>query len=270
MRASAEAALGRILRENHPPRGFSRWIAPLIRRPPRCSRALSRAVSSGDEPGPGWAAIFTNPASEDAVAARLRRGGWRCYLPRYRRLLRGVKIIGGRRVRVRGPGEIVMRPLFSRYLFAEIDLETQAWSPIANCVGVNRLVLESREVGSRPALIHPEVIEAIRQAVSDGDFDDVRPTAPLRVDLKRKLDQGERPAVRVNGYGNLIGALVALDDNGRAQVLLNLLGGETIARTEAACNWSAWPIRDPSRTLHRVIQDEIGICPKFLDAQFCK
>lgn len=180
----------------------------------------------------GWCAVFCNPASEDVVALRLSRSGWRCYLPKYRRLLRGVKIVGGRRIRVKGPGTIVWRPLFPRYLFAEIDLSTQAWSPIANCVGVARLVMESRDPASPPALIDGEVVELIRASVDAGDFDDVPPPRVIRHDLKQMLDAGERPTVRVNGH-DIVGELLGLDDRGRASVLLTLLGRELVTTTDA-------------------------------------
>ncbi len=182
----------------------------------------------------GWCALFCNPASEQAVAARLRREGWRAYLPLYRKLLRGVIIKGGRRVRTKGAGEIVFRPLFTRYLFVEIDLETQAWTPLARCHGVDRLVLASREIGSRPGLIADEVIELIRQAVDAGDFDDhvARPKA-VREDLRKLLAAGEQPQVRINGF-DLVGRLQSLDENGRAAVLIELLGRPIITRTEAA------------------------------------
>ena len=182
----------------------------------------------------GWSALFCNPASENAVAVRLRREGWRVYLPLYRKLLRGVIIKGGRRVRTKGPGEIVFRPLFTRYLFVEIDLETQAWTPLSRCHGVDRLVLASREIGSRPGLIDPDIIELIRSSVDAGDFDDhaARPKV-VREDLRKLLAAGEQPAVRLNGF-DLVGRLQSLDDGGRASVLIELLGRPIVTRTEAA------------------------------------
>jgi len=184
-----------------------------------------------DQDGAGWCAVFTNPASEDAVAARLRRDGLRTFLPKYRKILRGIRIVSGRRVRTKGPGEIVLRPLFSRYLFVELYPE-QGWHGIATAPGVARLVMHTRDVGSPPALIHPEVIEAIREAVDRGDFDQARQTAPMRVDLKRMLDAGEQPRVKINGH-DIIGELLALDDQNRAAVLVELFNRPMVTRVDA-------------------------------------
>ena len=180
--------------------------------------------------GVGWAAVHTNPLCEDAVEARLRGDGLRTFLPRYRRLLRGVKIVGGRRVRTKGPGSIVMRPLFSRYLFCELWPE-QGWHDIARAPGVNRLVMQTRDVDSPPALIAGEVIQLIRESVDAGDFDDVRERID-RADLRKLLAEGRQPKVAMNGHP-LIGKLIGLDDAGRASVLVELFNRPMITTTDA-------------------------------------
>jgi len=107
----------------------------------------------------GWAAIMTNPASEDAVEARLQREGWRTYCPRYRKMLKGVRIVGGRRVRSRGSGEMVMRALFPRYVFAQLD-HGEPWHALAKTPGIAKLIMAAAAKGAdpQPALLAGEIV----------------------------------------------------------------------------------------------------------------
>lgn len=69
---------------------------------------------------PRWAVISTRPAQEERAEAKLREAGYRVYLPRQSKILRGVRIVDGRRVRCRGAGSTILVPLISCFLFAEL------------------------------------------------------------------------------------------------------------------------------------------------------
>jgi hypothetical protein len=168
-----------------------------------------------------WVVVVAKPGGEHIAEASLAGGGWSTYCPRFRRQLKGVRIApDGRRVRTRGAGSIVLRPLFPRYLFAR--LSEGRWWEMRSASGVVSVVmvpdsvprLGERDRENRPALVAPELVEAIRESVERGDFDEPR---PLRRDLRRLLDAGENPLVQVNGHP-IIGRLVGLDDHGRATV----------------------------------------------------
>lgn len=60
-----------------------------------------------------WAVVITRPACEDIAEKRLREAGFRVYLPRVRVVLAGHRT-------PRGRGEVVLRPMLPRYLFAEL------------------------------------------------------------------------------------------------------------------------------------------------------
>ena len=186
----------------------------------------------------GWIVIMSKSSAEHVAERTLQSAGWRVYCPRYRKLLRGTKIINGKKVGIRRGGEVVFRPLFSRYIFCELHPEQQWW-PIRKAVGVDRIVMEPSTVTrpgepdriALPALLHPEIIELIRQAMDAGEFDEYRPRI-VRNDLRQRLNRGERPMVRANGSG-IVGRLVGLNDAGRAQVLISLLGREVQATADA-------------------------------------
>src|SRR4051812_7207921 len=69
----------------------------------------------------GWAIVVAKAGAEVDAEGALSHAGVAVYLPRYRRVLRGIRITeDGRRVRTRGQGSAVLRPLLPPYLFAEL------------------------------------------------------------------------------------------------------------------------------------------------------
>jgi transcription antitermination factor NusG len=163
-----------------------------------------------------WGVVITKPLGEEVAARALSNGGWRVYLPRYRKILKGVRLDAeGRRHRTRGQGEIVLRPLFPRYLF--VDLTRRAWSEMVRLPGV--LALVGGVVGGewRPYAVGDEVVEAVRGAERSGRWDEAG-EGGRRKDLKA----GDR--VRIAELGDLVGELDEIGEDDRAWVLLTFLG----------------------------------------------
>jgi hypothetical protein len=167
-------------------------------------------------PETGWCCALTRPAAEEVAEKSIRQAGFRVYLPRYRKILRGVRLdeTTGRRIRTRGAGEVVMRPLFGQYIFIELH-PGQSEHGITIAVGVVKLLRHPAVGGlfGTPKLIDAEVIEEIRLAEQRGDFDQVRGAAPRlrRTDLA--------PGDQVSTAQGVGAELVGLDDAGRAQVM---------------------------------------------------
>ena len=174
----------------------------------------------------GWAVVMTRPASEELAERSIGEAGFRAYLPRYRRMLQGYLIRDGRRVRTRGPGEIVARPLFPRYLFAELH-PGQAEDGLGSARGVDHVLRPHRaSLETAPAtLVRAEVLEAIRLNVDRGRFD----TTGKRTDIKA----GDPVGIDSGDYERLIGELLDLDEKGRAHVLLEFLGRPVRAEVSA-------------------------------------
>src|SRR5215472_13998046 len=95
-----------------------------------------------------WYAVLTRPQAESAALANLLRQGYEAYLPRCR-----VRVSHARR------RQIVLRPLFPRYLFAGIDRTSMRWRPILSTFGVTDVV----RCGDEPAPVPIEVVSAIEE-----------------------------------------------------------------------------------------------------------
>jgi len=163
-----------------------------------------------------WYAVYTQPHAEPKALEHLLRQGYSAYLPRYR-----TRVSHARR------RQIVLRPLFPRYLFAAVDRATTPWRPILSTVGVTDVV----RTGDEPATVPEEIVAAIREREKIGGFD--------RVDPRRTLRLGELVRVTAGAFEDMIGSLVELRDQDRIVVLLELLGRAVRAQLPAEAVESA-------------------------------
>ena len=157
-----------------------------------------------------WYAVYTQPHAEPKALQHLLRQGYTAYLPRYR-----TKVSHARR------RQIVLRPLFPRYLFAGIDRATMPWRPILSTFGVTDIV----RAGDEPALVPTEIVTAIRERENTGAFD--------RLDSQQLLSLGELVRVTTGTFQDMVGRLVELRDHDRIVVLLELLGRTVRAQLRA-------------------------------------
>jgi len=157
-----------------------------------------------------WYAVYTQPHAEPKALQHLLRQGYTAYLPRYR-----TKVSHARR------RQIVLRPLFPRYLVAGIDRATMPWRPILSTFGVTDIV----RAGDEPALVPTEIVTAIRERESKGAFD--------RLDSQQPLSLGELVRVTTGTFEDMVGRLVELRDHDRIVVLLELLGRTVRAQLRA-------------------------------------
>lgn len=169
---------------------------------------------------PMWCVVISKPMNEELAEKSIREAGYGSYLPRYQKLIQA-RWVGGKTVRCAKGGEIVMRPLFPRYGFAELWPDQQ-WGPIKEAKGVMGLIMS----GDRPATISGEVIELIREIERNGEFDEVRRSDKPRTDLQIG------GLVRIPEH-QMVGKLLALDEKGRAQVLMDFLGRQVKPWVEA-------------------------------------
>ncbi len=94
-----------------------------------------------------WYVVQTQPHAESKAMAHLIRQGFAAYLPRYLKRRRHARKV-----------ETVEAPLFPRYLFVTVDMETQRWRSIHSTFGVSRLVCN----GDEPAPVPPAVVAALQ------------------------------------------------------------------------------------------------------------
>ncbi len=159
---------------------------------------LDRALAGG----PRWFAVHSLPHREAGAQQQLENQGFQTFLPRC--------------LKARCPARklaTVLAPIFPRYLFVGLDLDRDRWRSVNGTFGVARLVM----AGDRPQPAPHGVVEALI-ALADGR--DV-----LRFDEGGRLAVGQKVRILAGAFAEQIGLLQSLDDNGRARLLLDIMGG---------------------------------------------
>jgi transcriptional antiterminator RfaH len=148
-----------------------------------------------------WYVVYTHVHSETKALTNLERQGFETYLP----LARRWRNHAGRR-------ETVLRPLFSRYLFVQFDVEHDRWRSVLATMGVANLLCE-RE---KPRRVADEIVSSISAAEQARAFDDTRAVA--------KLSAGDRVRVACGPFADLVGQLQVSMAGDRVRILLDMLG----------------------------------------------
>lgn len=152
------------------------------------------------DPGERWYVIQTQPNKEPMALVNLQRQKFRTFMPQIFRTVRHA-----RRTRT------VKVPLFPRYFFTPLNLDRVRWRCINGSLGVVSLIMS----GERPKPVPEGVVESLAAMTEDDGL----------IDLGRKLARGDKIRVLAGPFADQLGNLIDLDDNGRAQVLLEIMGG---------------------------------------------
>jgi len=96
---------------------------------------------------PNWYVVQTKPRQEFRALEQLRNQNYTCFLPTLK-----VEKIRQKKV------DVVIEPLFSRYLFIQLDTVASNWATLRSTRSVSKLL----EFGSRVATISDSIIEALR------------------------------------------------------------------------------------------------------------
>jgi transcription elongation factor/antiterminator RfaH len=148
-----------------------------------------------------WFLVHTLPKSEAKAELRLSAQGFRCYMPLFEKTVRHARKL-----------RTVRAPLFPRYLFVILDIARDSWSPIRSTIGVSRLFTTQE---GRPVPVLVGVVESLIER-SDGQV------TRLDTDLVR----GQRVRILSGPFADFAGTLARLNDAGRVQVLLEMMGTE--------------------------------------------
>ncbi len=142
-----------------------------------------------------WYVVHTKPRQEARALENLQNQGFNCFLP----MMQVQKL---RRQKV----QWVTEPMFSRYLFIQLDSEHQNWSPIRSTLGVSKLV----SFGPQPAKVPEELIALLQQAPQEA--------------IERMFAPGDAVQVASGPLKGLEGQYLQHDGETRAFVLIDLLG----------------------------------------------
>lgn len=140
-----------------------------------------------------WFVIHTKPRQENRALENLQQQGFSCFLPTWQKQVSSAKGL-----------KTVQEPLFSRYLFIQLDTDPsgKSWAPIRSTRGVARLVA----FGPQPAPVDPQLIEMLQQNQAGGQHiapppyqpgDTVRITRGAFAGLEAiyQMDDGEQRAM---------------------------------------------------------------------------
>ncbi len=160
-------------------------------------------VSTKKSAQKNWYLVYTKPRKEEVAADNLIRQGYEVFLPKLRETKQG-----NRRLKEK------LVPLFSRYLFINLDCAVDQWAPIRSTIGVVMIV----RFGSMPLAVPEDLVNMLKAEVSkDGCI----------VIPEKKYTQGQ--PVRIisgvlQGYEAIFSAPNGSD---RVIVLLNIIGQQS-------------------------------------------
>src|SRR5215469_6130831 len=146
-----------------------------------------------------WFLAHTLPKSEWKAELHLGAQGFRIFQPQIQKTIRHARQL-----------KTVRAPLFPRYLFVILDLERDRWLSVRSTVGVSRLFTTK---DGRPVPVPVGIVESLIEH-SDGTM--------TRLDAG--LVKGQQVRILCGPFADFIGTLERLDEAGRVQVLLRLMG----------------------------------------------
>jgi transcription elongation factor/antiterminator RfaH len=145
-----------------------------------------------------WFLVHTQPKSERRAEFHLGVQGFRTYYPKIEKTVRHARQL-----------RTVRAPLFARYLFVVLDLARDRWLCVRSTVGVSWLFTQD----GRPVPVPVGIVESLISQ-SDGEL--------TRLDAG--LVKGENVRIMSGPLADFVGTLERLDDAGRVQVLIKLMG----------------------------------------------
>ncbi|MBM3468418.1 MAG: transcriptional activator RfaH [Alphaproteobacteria bacterium] len=152
-----------------------------------------------------WCVAHTQPVKENLAGENLKDQGFEIYLPKIRKIRRHAR-----------SSEEVLTPLFPRYIFVGMDLESTPWRSINGTRGISYLLMRDR---LHPAHIPSRTIQELRsQEIEEG----IVPITSLVT-----FSKGDKVRIVEGVFKDQTAIFESLDDRNRVQVLLNFLGRET-------------------------------------------
>lgn len=158
-----------------------------------------------------WCVVNTLPNQEMRAEANLLRQGFRAWLPAIRRFRRHARKV-----------DVVRAPLFPGYLFVELDLDRDGWSPINSTYGVRRLLAQNM----RPEALPGRFVTDLQRSVGGDGACIIEPERPgLTPGMRVRIDRGP--------FADCIATILNIAPRERVHLLLEILGGRakmTISR----------------------------------------
>ena len=155
-----------------------------------------------------WFAVHSQPFAEKRAAGNLHMQGFRTFTPKRRKTVRHA-----RQVRT------IDAPLFPRYLFVVLDMARDQWRSVNGTFGVSRLVMR----GDAPQPVPHGLVETLITSTDDDGF----------LTATERLKPGSTVRLMAGPFAEELAILDSLNDAGRVQLFLNILGRQVRITTEA-------------------------------------
>ena len=148
-----------------------------------------------------WYVIYTHAGKELYSANELRKQGFKIYIPTFLKLVRHSRYIKN-----------VLKPFFPRYIFINLNLETEGWRKINYTRGVVKLI----SANEKPVMISELVIKELKLLENDKGFIDQHSLSNYK--------KGEELEIINGPLKGLSGIFDGLSEDLRVKVLLNFMG----------------------------------------------
>jgi len=150
-----------------------------------------------------WCVVYTNVNKETIAEKNLIGQNFITYMPKYKKIISHARKIS-----------TVIKPLFPRYLFVNVDLVAQRWPIINSTYGVNVII----SMEGKPVIISEEIINKIKLCE--------KPDENINVVPYSIMTKGDEVNILEGVFSGKKGIFNGLTDNNRVKVLFNLLGKE--------------------------------------------
>lgn len=151
-----------------------------------------------------WCVVSTQTHGEVRAEANLLRQGYNAWLPYTMKWRRHAR----RREKVRSP-------VFPGYLFVQLDLERDSWTPINSTFGVRNLLT----CGTRPEVLPDSFVFKLQKTLEDGSVGDQ--VSDLSVGTPVRIISGP--------FADYVAEICELGPHDRVKILLDILGGKVRA-----------------------------------------
>jgi transcription elongation factor/antiterminator RfaH len=170
-----------------------------------CLADVTRPLSASLLAGERWFLARTLPCREATAERHLMRQGFRSFLPRHLKTVRHARKL-----------RTVTPPIFPRYLFVVLNLERDRWRSVNGTTGVASLFMAH----DRPVPVPEGVVETLIQSTDKSGT----------LQFVDTLERGQKVRLVAGPFAQALGILDRLDDAGRVEVLLEIMGGRIRAK----------------------------------------
>jgi len=150
-----------------------------------------------------WYVVHTLPRGEEIALQNLQAQGFDSFLPRYHKTRRHARKM-----------DVVVAPLFPRYLFVSLNLEVDRWSVVNSTRGV-AYILRQHET---PIAVRSGVIEELKKRST---VQEIVPLSSLEL-----FKPGVKLEILEGAFAGYTGVFEKMADGERVQLLLNFLGNK--------------------------------------------